>query len=68
MPKENAEYWRPKLGRNLGRDQEVQEALIALGWAVIIVWECEIRRVEFLADLISRIVSFPILTRGPTRS
>lgn len=40
-PKENAEYWRPKLERNRARDRFVTAALAADGWTVVRVWEHE---------------------------
>ncbi|WP_321947190.1 very short patch repair endonuclease [Paraburkholderia sp. J10-1] len=42
-PGTRAEFWREKIGRNRGRDQEVREALLASGWRVAVVWECAIR-------------------------
>lgn len=42
-PASNKEYWVPKITRNVERDKLNQEELKALGWNVIIVWECEIK-------------------------
>jgi DNA mismatch endonuclease, patch repair protein len=39
VPTANSHYWRPKLERNIARDQLVNEALRAAGWRVIRVWE-----------------------------
>lgn len=41
MPKSRLEYWVPKLTRNVERDTQSTEALEALGWRVLIVWECQ---------------------------
>ena len=43
-PKSRQEYWIPKLDRNLERDREVRERLLAMGIRYIDVWECSIRR------------------------
>ncbi|MGT2515171.1 very short patch repair endonuclease [Sphingomonas panni] len=43
QPKENADYWRAKIARNVARDREAQAALIGLGWTPLTVWECELR-------------------------
>ena len=43
MPKANAEYWRAKISRNIERDRASVDALKALGWRSLIVWECEIK-------------------------
>ena len=40
-PKNNGEWWRAKLDRNVERDREKDAALAALGWAVTHVWEHE---------------------------
>lgn len=55
VPKSNAEYWRQKLLRNRQRDEEVLAKLSASGWAVLIVWECEIRH---RSDLLKKLDSF----------
>jgi len=40
-PKANAEWWREKLDRNMARDRETTEHLIARGWTVLRFWEHE---------------------------
>lgn len=40
-PKSRAEYWGPKLDRNIERDAAHVAALEADGWKVLVVWECE---------------------------
>jgi DNA mismatch endonuclease, patch repair protein len=42
-PATNVEFWNAKLDRNLGRDRAAREALQQGGWAVLTVWECELR-------------------------
>lgn len=46
LPKSNISYWAPKIERNKTRDEENQKKLIADGWKVIVVWECELKTVE----------------------
>lgn len=41
QPKANAEWWRNKLDRNMARDRETTEHLIAEGWTVLRFWEHE---------------------------
>jgi DNA mismatch endonuclease, patch repair protein len=41
VPRANTDYWRPKLQRNVERDQAVNVALVAAGWSVIRAWEHE---------------------------
>ena len=40
-PKANADYWTPKLARNVERDREATVALEALGWIVLRFWSHE---------------------------
>ncbi|MFJ3661175.1 very short patch repair endonuclease [Streptomyces sp. NPDC090119] len=40
-PKANAEWWRQKLDRNMARDLETTNHLIAQGWTVLRFWEHE---------------------------
>lgn len=49
-PRSNTAYWGPKLQRNVERDAQHQRALEAVGWRVLIVWECELKKPEALAD------------------
>ena len=45
-PKSNIEFWETKIARNKHRDEVTAAHLEALGWTVIIVWECELRGKE----------------------
>jgi DNA mismatch endonuclease (patch repair protein) len=40
-PKTRAAYWRTKFAANVERDARKERQLKALGWKVLIVWECE---------------------------
>lgn len=39
IPKVNASWWREKIARNVARDRRNDDLLIAMGWAVVRVWE-----------------------------
>jgi len=43
IPKANQDYWLAKIGRNRERDTRNAEALAALGWRVLVLWECEMK-------------------------
>lgn len=43
-PSSNQEYWRPKILGNVERDKRNISKLRDLGWNVIIVWECELKK------------------------
>jgi len=38
-PKRNADYWAPKLARNVERDRQHDIALREAGWTVVRIWE-----------------------------
>jgi DNA mismatch endonuclease (patch repair protein) len=40
-PGRSKPYWAEKLIRNALRDQRVERELVALGWEVFVIWECE---------------------------
>ena len=59
MPKSKLDYWQPKLERNKQRDAANISELQTLGWRVITIWECELKKLvkdERLARLYDEIV------------
>lgn len=49
-PATNSGFWANKRGQNTARDQRNMAALEAAGWSVLVVWECETRKPEQLAQ------------------
>lgn len=43
-PSSNIEYWIPKINRNVERDEINHKKLKEMGWKVLIVWECELKK------------------------
>lgn len=43
-PSTNTEFWLGKFKKNVENDTRNHNALAELGWHVIVVWECEIKR------------------------
>lgn len=43
-PSSNTDYWIPKITRNVERDRENYQKLEEMGWKVIVVWECELKK------------------------
>lgn len=41
-PKANAGFWKKKIEGNRQRDERNHAALAALGWNVVVIWECEL--------------------------
>lgn len=44
LPKTNTEFWKEKLSRNRERDKNEQRILREMGWKVLVVWECELKK------------------------
>lgn len=44
LPKSRTEYWVPKLKRNKQRDQRNLREMRNLGWRVLVIWECQVKR------------------------
>lgn len=43
-PKTRVGFWSEKFDRNVARDRDNIDALYALGWRVLVIWECETRK------------------------
>lgn len=43
-PKSNTEFWQKKFDANVRRDRDEQKQLKDMGWKVLIVWECELKK------------------------
>lgn len=55
LPKSKQDYWLSKIERNRARDAEHLAELTENGWRVLIVWECETKRV---VELTSKLAGF----------
>ena len=55
-PKSRRGYWLPKLADNKRRDSAKRAALKALGWDVLVVWQCETKALPKLEKRLSRFV------------
>lgn len=54
IPKANRSYWTAKINRNRERDVRTRKELRALGWKVLVVWECETKDVDGLTGKICK--------------
>ncbi len=60
LPKSKLDFWETKLEENRQRDLRYRERLMAMGWRVLIVWECELQNL----DHVSRVVREFLGERG----
>lgn len=52
-PKTRVEYWQNKFHSNVVRDARNETLLRNLGWRVMVIWECETKDHERVAERIS---------------
>jgi len=56
-PKSRLDYWLPKFARNKKRDVIASEQLSKAGWAVLVIWECELRQEAELKKKIQKFMA-----------
>ena len=44
IPKTNKLFWQNKIKKNIKRDLNGRNKLRSLGWQVIVIWECQLRK------------------------
>lgn len=54
-PSTNREYWQPKILRNVERDNNNHRELSSMGWNVITIWECELKKKSF-EEMMERVI------------
>lgn len=64
-PKTRTEFWKEKFVRNVERDKLKTDELVAGGWSVMAVWECQTRDMDRLS---ATIVGFLGPPRAPRYS
>ncbi len=74
QPASNAERWQRKFEQNLARDRRNVSEILALGWRVVVLWECGLKSVlgdeeglTWLEESI-RSANGPILVEWPKAS
>lgn len=54
-PSSNVQFWKDKLSLNKKRDEENINKMKNMGWKVIVVWECELRK-DKIENRLARLV------------
>lgn len=49
-PKSRVEFWKKKFAANVSRDAKTRRALKQAGWQILVVWECELKDLNALAN------------------
>jgi DNA mismatch endonuclease, patch repair protein len=55
-PTNNQAFWLEKLQGNAARDRRNLRALRMLGWRPVVVWECELEKMEKLEGRLARLL------------
>ena len=66
MPSSRTGFWVPKLTRNIERDKQVIRELKAIGWRVLVVWECELKSPEKVLRKAEKFLQSSAKTRSTT--
>lgn len=44
LPETNIDFWKNKINNNINRDKAKKEKILELGWNLIVIWECELKK------------------------
>lgn len=55
-PKSRPDFWEQKFTANVERHRVVSQQLEDLGWRVIVIWECEIRDIQSLREMLRHLI------------
>jgi DNA mismatch endonuclease (patch repair protein) len=56
-PSSRRAFWEAKFAANVARDRRNASRLRRLGWSVLTVWECELRRPGRVEDRLARLLA-----------
>lgn len=56
-PKSNRSFWRKKFEATVVRDRSVRALLRRMGWQSLVIWECQLARLERLPSQLRRKVT-----------
>jgi DNA mismatch endonuclease (patch repair protein) len=54
IPKTRIDFWIAKFEANTERDHQVERELVAAGWKVLVIWECQTKKPEKLTGALLR--------------
>lgn len=67
-PKNNEEFWKNKITGNIRRDSDNYMKLEQMGWNVIVVWECQLKKPiinETIEQLVNQLTGLgPVNEKG----
>lgn len=57
LPATSREFWENKISLNILRDKEIVEKLESLGWRVLVLWTCQLRKKADCQIVLEHLVS-----------
>ncbi|MES2556093.1 MAG: DNA mismatch endonuclease Vsr [Bacteroidota bacterium] len=58
LPTTRTEFWSDKISANRERDNRTYQTLEAIGWKILVVWQCAIRNKQLFEAEMERVVLF----------
>ena len=56
LPSSNTDFWKEKISNNKSRDAQNSDLLVKLGWKVIIIWQCEISKIDNRTKILNKLL------------
>lgn len=56
LPSSNTDFWKEKISNNRLRDDKNSDLLVKLGWKVIIIWQCEISKIDNRIEILNKLL------------
>lgn len=56
-PKSNVDFWQAKFDRNVANDKRHTRQLRKLGWHVLTIWECQLKKPDMVLRKLDRFLS-----------
>ena len=56
LPSSNIDFWKEKISNNKSRDDKNSDLLVKLGWKVIIIWQCEVSKIDNRIKILNKLL------------
>ena len=56
LPSSNTDFWKEKISNNKSRDAKNSDLLVKLGLKVIIIWQCEISKIDNRTKILNKLL------------
>ena len=56
LPSSNTDFWKEKISNNKSRDAKNSDLLVKLCWKVIIIWQCEISKIDNRTKILNKLL------------